>query len=56
MIADQKRVSNTITDYGTTSIEPVAVSEFISLFNIKITPSVIESKGDYLFLGDDSYD
>lgn len=45
----------TITDYGYTSIETLSPAEFLSLYNTKISPSVIESKGDYLFLAGDSY-
>lgn len=45
----------TIIDYGYTSVETLSPAEFLSLYNTKISPSVIESKGDYLFLAGDSY-
>lgn len=55
LIADQKISDADIVDYGVTSIEDVDAGEFLSLYNIKIKPDVIESKGDYLFLAANKY-
>lgn len=54
LIRDEKFLNGEYIDYGT-NIQTISTSEFISMYNLQIRPKVIESKSDYLFAANLSY-
>ena len=54
-LVSDRSIQDEIIDNGRVPLEEYSVAEFIALYNIKLAPHTIESKGDYLFLGNVSY-
>lgn len=54
LIRDEKFLNGEYIDYGT-NIQSISTAEFISMYNLQIRPKIIESKSDYLFAANLSY-